>query len=711
MNPILKETRIPFEMFSAPLKIREDLEFKRKILQNDEEKKFDEVKCPADLFEVDGKRTENIYILGEAGRGKTVQCYQLIRHWLKGREAERENKELSEWQKALVTFDFLFFVTLRHVAKSCKSVVEMICRSAMKNYPQYHDRIRQALTCDLDSCKCLIILDGLDEIKGNLDIIDVNKSRCTVLMTSRHRKFHALSPDIHYRDRVVEICSLDRERVEQVIETVLCNYFKLDSSYCMKIVTEIHNKIDDMNLKSVLSIPLVIIASIHLGQPSTSTERSMTCFFASLIDFLTKRAVDNERVLADLPKEHVDFTLQLPRILTRHKSLKDSFGAMLALGKMAYNDLVLRTLNSESNERTQEAQLVFEKDDLESDLGTSVLAFALEVGLLSQASAPGSFDEENVSINFFHKTIEEFLAALYIACSNEVSVDSFLSSCSCLARLMDFSNIFIFLVGMLPSLLGKVSKLFSDIADSDSDIRRYRLQMYDKDGRLSNEARQVKLLFKLFCDCHKETKHNQSLTPEINLGTECLVSDIYFDSTSDQAVESLVREILSKSTNHILSLYIDTTDIPCWDPDFDTALMQFLEQTSLLQLLHICRGMALCGIGTAFSSLTVLSLEDISMTCDSARQLQEAIAANTQLRVLRLRKINPCGFDEFICLDLKNSIHLVTLSILSKLVKLVDFKHCTDLSKLELHKVRIDDVQMFKVSIFFLYVATTFRHT
>ena len=298
LNPLQKNTRIPFEMFNAPLKIREDMEFKRKKHKAVKEKEYKDVKDPSDLLEKDGRPVENIYMLGEAGRGKTGQCYQLIQHWVQAREAHKGSKELSNWQNSLLAFDFLFFVSLRHIDNSIRSVVKMICRGMMKNYPQYHDIIRQILTSGLHTCKCLIVIDGLDEKKGEVDI-DVNMSRCTVLMTSRPWKFHDLAPDMNHLDRVVEVCGLDDDGKNQVIEKILVNYFRLDknSTEFKTKVSEISKAARDKKYKSLMNIPLLITASVHLWHSDISLQGSMTSFYVALLNLLIKLAFDNERVI------------------------------------------------------------------------------------------------------------------------------------------------------------------------------------------------------------------------------------------------------------------------------------------------------------------------------------------------------------------------------------------------------------------------------
>ena len=160
LSPLQKKTRVPFEAFSAPLKIQEEIKTKRRTHKSEKKPKYKEVKTPDDLLNVNGKPAENIYMLGEAGRGKTGQCYQLVHHWLQAREAKRNMSELSEWQRGLAAFDLLFLVTLRHVRQRNSSVVDMICTNVFRMYPQHHENIRKILRGEIKTCKCLIVIDG-----------------------------------------------------------------------------------------------------------------------------------------------------------------------------------------------------------------------------------------------------------------------------------------------------------------------------------------------------------------------------------------------------------------------------------------------------------------------------------------------------------------------------------------------------------------------
>ena len=689
-------------MFNAPLKIRENLDFKKKTFRAEEKKEHKDVTEPADLFEVEGKSAEKIYMLGEAGRGKTGQCYQLLHYWLQGREAERKNEELSEWQRALVSFDLLFFITLRHVDKRISSLVEMICRSVMKNYRQYHDTIREVLSRDIYTCKCLILLDGLDEMKGMFDI-DVDMSRCTVLMTSRHWKFYVMSPDIDDQDKVVEVCALNHDGIKTIIEKVLVNYFEIDpsSKSFTSEVTKVLKKVKDVKLNSIFEIPMLLTASIHLWQRNTTVEASFTSFYASIVNLMIKIAFDNERISGYPQWEQSVRSVNLPIILTKQKKVKDSFGALLTLGKVAYNDLVLGAYQSKNNEETKGVQLVFEKDDLEEEINTSVLTFALNVGLLGKSFAPGTFDEENACINFFHQTMEEFLAALYVACKHEISIDSFLGSCSSVDRIMELSNILVFLVGLEPSFGSKVSKQVSYIADLDEEIIRYRM-MYD--GMDEKALKKVMLLFDIICNCHYEQKYSRSLSKaaEDQSIVDC-VSDVYLGPWITDTTNSLVIDSLSKHTHNIKSLNIcDYYGSDTHSGISSSFLTKLLDNSPCLKLFRIFKNhvFVLHNIAPVSSSLTVLALFNISLTRNSAHELQDAITSNKHLRVLQLclPEKSELGVKD-IFLDLKNNSELIKLTVLNKNIQLVDIMHCKNISKLDLRLMHIHEVDMLQSAL------------
>ena len=751
LNALQKDTYIPFETFSAPLEMKEDLSFKRKTFQSKTtEKKFEDVTSASYLFQIEGKCAQKVYLLGEPGRGKTGQCYQLLQHWVQAREVERERKDLSPWQKCLAAYDLVFLITLRHVQNERKSVLEMICKNVLKEYPQFHDKVRKILESGFQSAKCLVIIDGLDEMKGEPDI-DVDISRCTIFLTSRHWKFHC---DVHHigdRDKVLEIRGLSKDGVKQVIQKILENYPESTTSF-----DEMNARTQKPNLKSIMQIPLLLTLSVHLWQTNEFTEASMTSFYALLLNFLLKSAFIHKRVtnnpLSNTTGVNVIISFftwmlkylwmvlfgsslqqsetrlpPLPLILSKKESIKSNLNLMLSLGKLGYRDLVLGDLDQSSKGR-ETSQLIFEKDILESEkvLGKELLTFALNVGLLSQSSAPGAGDEENVSINFFHKTVEEFLAALYLVCSDEVSLDSFLESCSSIEKIMELSNILIFSVGLEPSMGIAVSEHIALIAGSDTDVISSRQGFGNENETMKLDMmafenwpdQKVKRMFKTLCDCKQEMKYTltQSETTQIS---KFIISDVYVDMFTDDSTVAISTEILSQDNGSIVSLHFEYGRLGKNAIPFQN-VKEFLDNTSSLQTLHISKdglfgsyGLGLyredrptlCSIAPIFLSLTFISLADITLTSDAAGLLQNAIQTNEEIQALQLYSLWRADDVTEVILDMKANTKLRTLSLQqlfdpeSLNILLVDIKQCTSLNSLSLVHVHVQSVDMLQAAL------------
>ena len=723
LNPLQKKTRIPFETFSAPLEVKEDLSFKKKTFKSEIEKKCKDVTSASDLFEIEGKCTEKVYLLGEAGRGKTGQCYQLIQHWVQARKEEKEKEQLKDWEKGLAAYDLVFLITLRHVHK--KSVVEMICENVLKEYPQFHSMVRDILKGGPRVAKCLILLDGLDEMKGKPEI-DVDMSRCTIIATSRHWKFLYADFAIGDRDRVVEVFGLNEEGVVQVIKRVLVNYFQMDES-SQEFANQLQNmkeKTSDPELKSIMRIPLLLTLSVHLWQSNTSTDGSMTSFFALLVNFLLKVALENGRITDPPPQGQPGApTAQfVPFILKRKEKLKTYLDPILTLGKLGYKDLVLENL--EKNAKNQEAtQLVFEKDVLENELGISLLTFALNVGLLSQSSAPGAGDDDNVSINFFHKTIEEFLAALYLVCSDEVSFASFRRSCSSSESVIELSNILLFTVGLQPNLGSTVLEHIAQTAGSDSGIIRYRQGFGDDQNDEYRIEQRVMEIFKTVSHCHKEMEYTLTQSETKTSKNRLPVSDVYIDRRTNDSTIAFANELLSQDKDNIVSLYVE-----CKESMSFQVVKDFLDKTSSLQALYFEGDREIsptwCIISPIFSSLTAVSFKDISLTHEAVRDLQKFIQSNAKLQSLTLQSLgikqnaselkDVCrgssvskidGSDVTgISLDMKINKQLRTLSLETHTLKhanivLVDITQCKSLINLTLNRVQIQSGDMLHAAL------------
>ena len=72
----------------------------------------------------------------------------------------------------------------------------------------------------------------------------------------------------------------------------------------------------------------------------------------------------------------------------------------------------------------------------------------MKAGVLSQAKAPGKSYEEQVSVSFFHKSYQEFMAALYLVCGGTEALTSFRAHCNTVDKVMELSNMIMFVFGL-----------------------------------------------------------------------------------------------------------------------------------------------------------------------------------------------------------------------------------------------------------------------
>ena len=157
---------------------------------------------------------------------------------------------------------------------------------------------------------------------------------------------------------------------------------------------------------------------------------------------------------------HTSLQRNVPNVLAKFSNIHRFLDVLLPLCRLAYTDLV-----------SGETKLVFQKDELEREIGHPLVELALKVGLISQTKAPGRFHQQNVSVNFYHKSIQEFLAAVHLTCTD---TDDIRSYCTSLDKVMNVANIIKFGIALDPSFCRNVLKHVMDIVNTDTNIQQYR---------------------------------------------------------------------------------------------------------------------------------------------------------------------------------------------------------------------------------------------
>ncbi|KAK3104789.1 hypothetical protein FSP39_010157 [Pinctada imbricata] len=693
------------ENIFAPVSIREDLEYRgkgRNIELHDKETK--PVERPDDMFYIDGESARNVFMLGQAAIGKSVFCLRLVENWCKAHNPNSTQNSVAGssnvWVKDLSKYVYLFFVQLRHVFKSRTSIIDMICKDVFQHHPECHDVIRQVISSE--KYQCLLVIDGLDEwkisdkAKKNLKIAGLpnteNMASCTFLWSLRPWIMDRFSEIIRGNDRVVEIHGLRVDSISTVIEKVLVNVYELDKESLQYKDTfeKIMRKSQEAKLKSIMKIPLMAIACTQIWYEEKDVGNSMTSLYVALLDLLIRRSNKKSPLSSCTENKLFQDSSRLSRlspILAQTKSIKEITSAILKLGKIAYEDIM-----------ADDTHLVFEIEELESSLEVYELNVALETGLLRKCEAPGSYNEENVSLNFFHKSIQEFLAAIYIESCGKMN--EFHQHLTNVEVVLEHGNILLFLLGFNPNLASRISRRIVQITHSDAEICRYRTHT---DFVLRRNSK-VELLYKLQIRCIIEisyaktlsscyTRRTRHVSSRLNLfctsaeegGVPFDISDVFLENKVNEQTRIIV-DIITKSNADIKSLLLGNVSTDTEKGIPDSLLIQFLDQTKSLQSLDISGALTdrtLFKISDRFSLLTALTLYNITIPPDAIRTLQTVLKSNKVIQTL--------GFVDIACKS--DKIHGSMPASLSSLISMLP--GFPRLSTLHIKIVNEDDKPVF----------------
>ena len=160
------------------------------------------------------------------------------------------------------------------------------------------------------------------------------------------------------------------------------------------------------------------------------------------------------------------------------------------------------------------------------------MEIALKVGIISQTKAPGRFHQQNVSVNFYHKSVQEFLAAVHLTCTY---TDDIRSYCTSMDKVMNVANIITFIMGLDPSFCSSVSK------------------HYRQGGRGWDRVSQ---LYRAQCEWYRELTHSRSVTGDTSPPPSLHVTDIYLGHWSDSDTVRLTGELMYSNRDIIVSVML-----------------------------------------------------------------------------------------------------------------------------------------------------------
>ena len=675
------------------------------------------------------KLSTRILIKGEAGSGKSVFCLKLVENWsqlkqspehehvcekpselisqmkynelpwpldlnelirqLKGYSDElpRSLRQLRftkipcttcEMQQCLSQFDLLYYVPLRDATEGKTSVVDMICDAVCNDCPEEINRTKRLLSNK--NVRCLIVLDGVDEWPHPPGYTELPSTRglsikCVLLWTMRPWKLVHLQLKPKHDDHIVTVNGLTQYSVVKVIEKILVMFYGLKGETLKSTFLAYTKKVAHRTLESIMRMPMMLIAACHLWHREDASglsksliskqSFSVTHLYLELLDQMIQNAVRKENKQGNLvqipqpsllsekeinPSSHLD----MPIILREFQQVCYYIDMLFPFCELAFTDVL-----------SNETKLVFHKGQLEKQLGKSLVDLAHTLGLISQAKVRGKYPQPNVSVSFYHKSVQELLAAVYMTCGHPDAVTLFFNYCSTLEKVMETANITKFVVGLHPALASRLCEHIKNIVNSDPDITEYRRTL-DND---STGYSRVKHLYHTQCEWYRELTQSRTVTgdtsppPSLQDGEIVLysrtvtgdtslppslhVTDIYLGKYNDSDTVRLTGELMCDNYDTIL--YVTLLDVR---PPLH-AVVQYLPQCPHMSTLSI----SMSGTQNRAQIVAVIPrLTQLDTIRYVGRRAVEddvpvvaAVLQLTQLRCIRLKKVR-LGDDDVLVL-------------------------------------------------------------
>ena len=585
---------LPLTELFAPILLEEDLSAHAKPFSaNENEISGKIIENLTDLFNIEERETRRIFMKGEAGYGKTFFCLKLLNVWCEAKElslTKNASKSRNVFFKKVLklgrkvrdffhpesnrlnagdmnhqclnVFDIAFYVPMRQVTART-SLVDMICDIVSQDDPKMIQKVKLLLSSR--SIRCLILLDGLDEwpqptgIRGLPDMHGI--ANCVLLCTMRPWKMVTLQLKFTPDDKLVQILGLDADRIPEVMSKVLVNYCGVlpDSPELTAKVEKYCIKIQQSQLETLVKIPMIVTAlcyiwheedvqserNVHKGIELKNTdnmaisENSLTLTYLKLIEAMIRRADEKHDLRSFFDQRNV------PKIFSDFRYISNLMDVLLKFCELAYTDLV-----------SNETKLVFQKEQLEMKIGVEQVQAVLRIGLISQTRAPGKFHQQNISVNFYHKTIQEFMAAMYLTFDG-TNFSSFCEYCSSVEKVMELTNIITFAAGLDPHLGWRLSKHVADIIDHDTDMIDYRETCNDNYAY----ADRTGILYMTQCKWYRELLHNMAVTGEKDTSPTIHVSDIFLFRDSDEDLIHLTEKMMQSNLDNIVSVSLYGTTV------------------------------------------------------------------------------------------------------------------------------------------------------
>ena len=516
------------------------------------------------------KTNENIGSSGSEGLNEK-SAYLQQRH-LQLETTVQGKDEDNILQRCLSFFGLVFFVPLRFAKHGLSSIDDLVCDTVSECPQNVKQKIKQML--HNGEIRSLIILDGLDEwrapdacrVQGFPDGDDL--VNCTLLCTMRPWRMVNLRLGLDSMcDKMIHIRGLQENSVKSVISNVLVNFYglKISSALYKSKFQCFCEKANLPQLESLMKIPLMLTTSclVWNEESEISSGRDirlaksyfMTFCYLKLTEMTITRAENKHDIVKSFLAEkrrNPNTNPNMPSLLSAFMPIIDFLEIIIPVGRLALQDLM-----------SDEPHLIFPRNTLEREIGWSKVELALKTGILSQTKAPGLSYQQRISVSFYHKSIQEFVAALAIASRDSSALTLFYRQCTTLNNVMELSSMIMCVCGLNPAVGCQISEHIKNVVNQNVDIVKQRLGE-ENAGSRDDEREEI---YQMQCGWFNEMKHNLSYTheehiPTLHVTDVHVCGDGYYSNPYSVSAVSVASELVSMEDNSIVSVYLDGVGHP-----------------------------------------------------------------------------------------------------------------------------------------------------
>ena len=400
-------------------------------------------------------------IWGEAGVGKTTFCHTFCHDWAivvkekegKGQELTEEQKsklkKLTEEQKSkLNNIGLLIFIVLRNVGVHTKTVKDIIIYQlglqkdcTYLSQPGIKEQLLGILINVNVLKKIVLVTDGFDELaeqNENIEDVITGHSYQSILSITTCRPHATQAIDLE-ADVEIRLKGFSKKQTITYVQ----NYAKVKYSKQNEIEIFVSHTMNQIKSSAYLlemsTNPSMLQLLCLLSWKKTANfGKDRTSIFKYYTKYL-------------LRQYHIKLVTQ--EKLPKTKSYSDNlyYQNLLDAGKVALTGL-------------KQNKLVFSEDEARQTGGDAIF----EIGFLTKLP---STDIDSVKVQFTHMTLQEYLAAFYVAnTSFDEGLEILMEFCSTSERLMACKIILEFVSNMSPNLEAEIQKLIKAfVLTSDTD--------------------------------------------------------------------------------------------------------------------------------------------------------------------------------------------------------------------------------------------------